>query len=82
MTQKSCAVGMRNAKLGNHLKRVFLLPVDLDNKIWVNFVAGNLSFTEFAQVLCWRQFSVSNMKFSKCTKTQSYGLLFGRTQRT
>ena len=25
MTQKSCAVGMRNAKLGNHLKlRVFL----------------------------------------------------------
>ena len=21
MTQKSCAVGMRNAKLGNHLKR-------------------------------------------------------------
>ena len=23
MTQKSCAVGMRNAKLGNHLKKNF-----------------------------------------------------------
>ena len=25
MTQKSCAVGMRNAKLGNHLKPRFVL---------------------------------------------------------
>ena len=30
MTQTSCTVGMRNAKLGNHLNKYELVPIDTD----------------------------------------------------
>ena len=33
MTQKSCAVGMRNAKLGNYLKEVVMLILKLQGEI-------------------------------------------------
>ena len=33
MTQKSCPVGMRNAKLGNHLKEQILILLPGKNKL-------------------------------------------------
>ena len=48
MTQKSCAVGMRNAKLGNHLKliileiRVVQCVVDLFLFFFFNLLLGPL----------------------------------------
>ena len=37
MTQKSCAVGMRNAKLGNHLKHYLSIIVAFSRKIRIFF---------------------------------------------
>ena len=61
MTQKSCAVGMRNAKPGNHLKSSYSFTreesFDYLIIIYVQFKFNSLFFFRLIDVLSANQFS-------------------------